>query len=98
MQPFLCIYFYFLYLCVSKVFIISILVQFLQKKISLEDLRPKVFQRADPFSKSFISPYSQKLATYVARRPPNAMKILLMERVFSPVFISKPIQLVYTQK
>ena len=34
MQPFLCIYFYFLYLCVSKVFIISILVQFLQKNLS----------------------------------------------------------------
>ena len=97
MQPFLCIYFYFLYLCVSKVFIISILVQFLQKK-SLWKTSVRRFSREPIHFQKVTSPYSQKLATYVARRPPNAMKILLMERVFNPVFISKPMQLVYTQK
>ena len=94
MQSFLCIYCYFLYLYVIQVFIISIFVQFLCKTSGIPP--SEGFPESQSISQKITSNYSQKLATYVGRRTPHAIKILLMERVFIPFFISNLIHLVYT--
>lgn len=44
-----------------------------------------------------VAHHSHRLQRKVANKPPKAIATLEMDRVLRPVFMSKPMQLVYTQ-